>query len=119
MPRPATPGCKPRVSADRIKRSNGPPVHDPKEIEPTQRAEPKSASRKKAAPIRGPPIPRAAYSISEFCGAFGISPRMYFKMRRESYGPREMRVGRRVLIPVEAALAWARAREVAGHVSPT
>jgi hypothetical protein len=32
-------------------------------------------------------------------------------LREEGKGPREMRLGRRVLITVETALAWARARE--------
>ena len=61
----------------------------------------------------GGSIPRAAYSIAEFCEAFGISIRTYFKLREGAKGPREMRVGRRVLVSMESALAWARARETA------
>lgn len=59
----------------------------------------------------GGSIPRAAYSIPELCEAFGISTRTYFNLRDEGKGPREMRLGRRVLITVESALAWARERE--------
>jgi hypothetical protein len=61
----------------------------------------------------GGSIPRAACSIAEFCEAFGISIRTYFKLREGGKGPREMRLGRRVLIAVESALAWAREREAA------
>jgi hypothetical protein len=61
----------------------------------------------------GRSIPRAAYSIAEFCEAFGISIRTYFKLREQGKGPREMRLGRRVLITVESALTWAREREAA------
>jgi hypothetical protein len=57
------------------------------------------------------PVTRAAYSIPAFCRAFGISLRFYFRIRHEGKGPRELRLGRRVLITVESATAWARARE--------
>jgi hypothetical protein len=36
---------------------------------------------------------------------------MYFKMRAQGLGPREMIVGARKLISQEAARAWRRARE--------
>jgi hypothetical protein len=37
---------------------------------------------------------------------------MYFKMKGLGLGPREMRVGRRVLITFEAAAEWRAQREV-------
>jgi len=59
-----------------------------------------------------PPTPAAAYSISEFCQAHGISLSSYFKMQREGIGPKEMRVLGRKMISLEAAAAWRRAREL-------
>ena len=67
----------------------------------------------------GGSIPRAAYSIPEFCEAFGISIRTFFNLRHEGKGPREIRLGRRVLISVESALAWARQREAASAAEVT
>ena len=60
-------------------------------------------------PPRGPPI--AVYSIGEFCVAHGISQAQYFAMKARGEGPREMRVGRRRSVSVEAAAEWRRARE--------
>ena len=54
---------------------------------------------------------KPALNLPGSCDAFHISPRMYFKLRDEGKGPREMRLGRRVLITVESALQWARERE--------
>jgi hypothetical protein len=110
QPRAEVTGRKPRVSADRAKRSAGPPVADPKEIEPTPHNESKAAAPARTPPIRGPPIP-LAFDIPEFCKAYRISLRFYFKLRDAGKGPREMRLGRRVLITIESAMAWARARE--------
>jgi hypothetical protein len=52
-----------------------------------------------------------AFSIADFCRVHGISESMYFKMRAQGLGPREMIVGARKLISQEAARAWRRARE--------
>jgi hypothetical protein len=57
------------------------------------------------------PIQRRAFSVDEFCAAYRISRRMYFRLRDAGLGPIEMHVGRRVLVSVDAALAWAKARE--------
>lgn len=70
-----------------------------------------STDRTASPSIRGPPIPRAAYTIPEFCEAFRISERTYFNMRDEGCGPREMRIGRTVRISLAAATDWALARE--------
>ena len=56
-------------------------------------------------------VPRLAYSIEEFCALVDISVSMYGKMRREGLTPREMRLGRRVLISKEAMTAWRTERE--------
>jgi hypothetical protein len=53
----------------------------------------------------------AAFSIREFCAAHRISQSMYFKLRNMGLGPREMSVGTRKLISLEAAAAWRRTRE--------
>jgi hypothetical protein len=63
-----------------------------------------------APPIRGPPL---AMSIREFCAQHGISEDMFFKMRRQGWGPRTMKVGSRTLISHEAAAEWRREREAA------
>jgi hypothetical protein len=64
--------------------------------------------------VRGPPVARAVYSIREFCRAHGISEAMYFKLKSQGLGPREMEVGSRRFISFEAAAAWRREREAAG-----
>jgi hypothetical protein len=54
----------------------------------------------------------AAYSIDQFCIAHGnICRASYYNMKKAGKGPREMRVGSRVLISQEAAAEWRRARE--------
>ena len=58
-------------------------------------------------------VPRVAYSIEEFCALVDISVSMYGKMRREGLTPREIRLGRRVLISTEAMSAWCAEREAA------
>src|SRR5262245_13263318 len=107
MARAEITGRKPRVTADHVERTCGLPL--PNEIAPTPHAEPKAAKPAKVPPIRGPPL---AYDVPGFCAAFQISRRLYFKLRDAGLGPREMRLGRRVLISVESATAWARAREI-------
>ena len=52
-----------------------------------------------------------ALTIAEFCEAHRLSQSMYFKIRGQGLGPREMRVGARVLITFEAAAAWRAERE--------
>jgi hypothetical protein len=59
------------------------------------------------------PIPRACFSVREFCTAHGISDHMFFKLQRQGLAPRTMRVGARTLITVEAAAEWRREREAA------
>jgi hypothetical protein len=63
--------------------------------------------------------PRAAYSIREFCEAHRISVRAYFKMKAEGWGPTEMRIGKRVVISLEAAARWRAEREAAAAAGGT
>src|SRR5215831_8329011 len=107
MARPEVTGRKLRVSADLAKRPTGPRLPDPKAIEPTRHDEPVAYSLGQAPPIRGPP-PALAYSVSEFCQAARISLRLFFKLRSADCGPKETRIGRRVLITLEAASEWLR-----------
>jgi hypothetical protein len=99
MVREETPGQKLRVSADRAKRRS----HRDGEW----------STRDEGPPIRRLPAPLAAYSIREFCAAHRLSESMYFKMRAQGLGPREMIVGTRKLISQEAASEWRAAREAA------
>jgi hypothetical protein len=50
---------------------------------------------------------RLAFSISEFCDAVGISRSSYYTLPPERR-PREVRYGRRRLIPADAAREWLR-----------
>jgi hypothetical protein len=52
-------------------------------------------------------------SIHAFCVRHDISEDLFFKMQREGWGPRVMRVGTRRLISQEAAAEWRKAREAA------
>lgn len=58
-----------------------------------------------------PDAPAAVYTINEFCSAHRISPAMYYILKNDDKGPRELRVGSRRLITFEAAADWRSARE--------
>ena len=58
----------------------------------------------------GPPTPRLALSIPEFCAAHGISEGFFYKLKKQGEGPRAMKVGARTLITFESA-AECRERE--------
>lgn len=70
----------------------------------------KTARKGKAKAKEDAPL-RAAYSIAGFCKAHDLSNGMYFKLRTQGRGPVEMKVGRRVMISMEAAQRWRAARE--------
>jgi len=59
--------------------------------------------------------PTEAFTIPEFCTAYRFSRAMYFKEKRAGRGPRELKVGRRVVITKEAAADWAHQREAAAQ----
>jgi hypothetical protein len=52
-------------------------------------------------------------SIRVFCALHGISEDMFYKMKRDGWGPATMKVGSRTLISHEAAADWRRKREAA------
>ena len=68
---------------------------------------------KKQNALKATDVARTSYSIPEFCAMNDISVSMYGKMRRDGLIPREMRIGRRVLITAESAAAWRVEREAA------
>jgi len=49
---------------------------------------------------------RKAYSIPQFCEAYGISRSKLYVALKKGEGPRIMKFGGRTLISVEAAEAW-------------
>ena len=53
-----------------------------------------------------PQPPVLAMTIPMVCRAHNISDGMYFKLKKQGKGPREMRVGSRVLISFESAAVW-------------
>jgi hypothetical protein len=104
-------GKKPVKTADEAKRSPGPPIADATATEPTAKSEPDSHTKGKATPIRGPPVPAAWYSIKDFCAAHRISQAMYFKLKADKRGPREIAVGTRRYVSFEAAAEWRAAQK--------
>ena len=59
------------------------------------------------------PVPQLAFTIKTFCLAHAISEGLYFKMKQLGLAPREMKIGKLVLISHEAAHEWRRQREAA------
>jgi len=55
--------------------------------------------------------PNDMHTLESFCLANGISLATYYVLRAKGEGPRETRIGRRVLISPEAELAWRRQHE--------
>jgi predicted DNA-binding transcriptional regulator AlpA len=60
---------------------------------------------------RSTTTPIAAYSVKEFCDAHGMSISFYYVLKKRKEAPREMRIGRRILISQEAAATWRAERE--------
>jgi len=81
---------------------------DPTAIEPSRHAEPDEDDGSEQPRIRGPPL---AFSIKQFCQLHAISRELFFKARREGWGPKIMKCGSRTLVSVEAAAEWRRQRE--------
>jgi hypothetical protein len=52
--------------------------------------------------------PQAAYTIAEFCQTHRISRTHLHNLMKAGQGPRIMKLGRRVLISLEAAIEWRR-----------
>jgi excisionase family DNA binding protein len=53
---------------------------------------------------------RRTYTVAEWCGSIGISARSYYKLQERKEAPATFRVGRKVLITLEAAEEWLKAR---------
>jgi hypothetical protein len=68
------------------------------------------AKSKRAKPQQ---VERRALTIAEFCEAYHMSPELYFKLRREGKGPREMALGAKKLITLRSAERWEIEREQA------
>ncbi len=51
--------------------------------------------------------PKRNYTVQQFADAFNVSRSSLYRMWQRHEGPQAMHVGRRTLIPVEAAEAWA------------
>jgi hypothetical protein len=59
------------------------------------------------------PEPVDAFSIPLFCAMHDFSPAHYYRLKAAGLGPKEMKIGHRVLISREAAERWRRQREQA------
>ena len=55
--------------------------------------------------------PGDAHTIPSFCESNAISESYYYALKRVGRGPKEIKLGNRVLISPEAEAAWRRARE--------
>jgi predicted DNA-binding transcriptional regulator AlpA len=64
-----------------------------------------------ARPESRAPVERVVYTVTDFCTAHGISRWLYYKMKKDGTGPREMRIGDRAFITIESATKWRRAQE--------
>ncbi|MBB5406547.1 putative DNA-binding transcriptional regulator AlpA [Paraburkholderia sp. HC6.4b] len=49
---------------------------------------------------------RRVFTIDEFCGAYHLSRSFYYRLRHTGRGPREVHLGRKVVITVDDARAW-------------
>jgi len=65
-----------------------------------------SSTKPKTAKRKADPAECLVFSIQAFCERHGISKPTLYKMWAEGNGPAFMQIGRRVLIPIEAATAW-------------
>jgi len=52
------------------------------------------------------PLDPPAYSVTGFCKAHDLSRAMFYKLCASDRGPEVIKVGRRTLVPGEAAAAW-------------
>jgi len=55
--------------------------------------------------------PNDALTVTEFCDSNGISVSTYYALKRDGKGPREMKLGKRIMITPEAERDWRRERE--------
>lgn len=48
-----------------------------------------------------------AYSVPQFCRAFGIKRGLFYRLVKEGYGPKILKIGKRTLVRREEAERWA------------
>src|SRR5262245_13315041 len=60
---------------------------------------------------RPPPIDPDAFTIDQLCQRHGVSHSVYYRLKAKGLGPREIKLGTKVLITKEAAAEWRAARE--------
>src|SRR5262245_21197394 len=70
----------------------------------------KRKKRKRIMP-RAPPPDAGAFTVDDFCALHRLSRAMYYKLNKRGKGPREIRLGAKILISREAAAEWRRALE--------
>jgi len=56
-------------------------------------------------------VDKRVFTVSQFCEAYGIGRTKLYQLFDEGRGPTTVRVGRRVLIPADAAETWLRQLE--------
>jgi len=62
--------------------------------------------------MKSPPTaPPAAYTVDEFCSAHRFTRQHLNKLRKIGQAPKMMKLGRRILISVEAAAEWRKQME--------
>ncbi|WP_143328040.1 helix-turn-helix transcriptional regulator [Caballeronia pedi] len=60
---------------------------------------------------RPAPADLGALTLAEFCEAYKIERSTLFKMRRDGIGPKEINIGRKVLITRSACIEWEQAMQ--------
>src|SRR5262245_65012261 len=70
----------------------------------------KRKKRRRVMP-RAPPPDASAFTVEAFCAQHMLSRAMYYKLKLKGLGPREIRLGNKILISKEAAAGWRAARE--------
>lgn len=51
-------------------------------------------------------LPALGYSIEQFCEAASIKRTLFYTLQKEGRGPRTVKLGKRVIIPVAEAQSW-------------
>jgi predicted DNA-binding transcriptional regulator AlpA len=67
---------------------------------------PNRAQRRLATKAARGAITLRAYSVSQFCLAYGLGRSTYYRLRAQGLAPREIACGKRILISVQAAEEW-------------
>lgn len=55
--------------------------------------------------------PPLAFTVPEFCRVHNLSTSGYYELKKEGLTPKEIRLGRKVIITTEAAANWRRKME--------